>query len=74
MTSAFESTPQHDLAFTAERLPQRDLAFAPATAAKIASSLGRLLPASMIALGAFASLGWAVLLLWLLFQTVLAII
>jgi|HubBroStandDraft_6_1064221.scaffolds.fasta_scaffold2271001_2 hypothetical protein len=74
MTSAFESTPQHDLAFAAERLPQRDLAFAPAMTAKIASALGRLLPASMIALGAVASLGWAVLLLWLLFQIVVAIV
>jgi hypothetical protein len=73
MTSAFESTPQHDLAFV-ERAPQRELAFAPVMITKVASALGRLLPASMIILGAIASVGWGGLLLWLLFQVVLTVI
>jgi hypothetical protein len=73
MTSAFEST-QHDLTFTAEGTPQRDLAFPPAITTKTVMDFRRLLPVSMIALGAVASVGWAGLLLWLLFQIVLAII
>jgi hypothetical protein len=73
MTTAFESTPQHDFAFV-ERAPRRESAFAPVMITKIASTLGRLLPASMIILGAVASVGWGGLLLWLLFQIVLIVV
>jgi hypothetical protein len=58
MTSAFESTPQPDLAFV-ERAPQRQLAFAPVMITKVASALGRLLPASIIILGGMLALGGA---------------
>jgi hypothetical protein len=71
MTTAFDATPQHDFAFV-ERAPWRESALAPVT--KIASALGRLLPASMIILGAVASVGWGGLLLWLLFQIVLIVV
>jgi hypothetical protein len=73
MTSGLEST-QPNLTFTAERTPQHDLAFAPVITTKTVFSLRRLLPASMIALGAVATVGWGGLLLWLLFQIVLAFI
>jgi hypothetical protein len=73
MTSAFQST-EHDLTFTAERAPQRDLNFTPVIPAKMASAFRRLLPASMIVLGAFATVGWGALLLWSLFRIVLTMI
>jgi hypothetical protein len=59
---------------TFERTPQSDLAFAPAIPTKIRPASGRLLPASMIALGAVATLGWIGLLLWLILQMILTII
>jgi hypothetical protein len=73
MTSAFEPTPQHDLTFAPENAPLRHLAFAPVMTAKALSALGRLLPAFMIVLGAFATVGWGGLLLWLLFRIMLMI-
>jgi hypothetical protein len=73
MTSALEST-QPDLTFPAERTLQHELAFAPVITTKTVFALRRLLPASMIALGAVATVGWGGLLLWLLFQIVLAFI
>jgi hypothetical protein len=73
MTSAFEST-QDDLTFTAECTPQRDLTLAPVMTTKTVLAFRRALPASMIAVGAIATVGWSGLLLWLLFQMVLAMI
>jgi hypothetical protein len=73
MTSAFEST-QRDLTFTAERTAPHGLAFAPAITAKTVPALRRLLPRSLIALGAVATVAWCGLLLWLFLQIVLAFI
>jgi hypothetical protein len=73
MTPAFEST-QRDLNFTAELTPQHGVAFAPAITTKTVPDLQRLLPRSLIALGAVATVAWCGLLLWLFFQIVLAFI
>jgi hypothetical protein len=60
--SALESTPQHDLTF------------APTIPARTAAAVGRLLPPSMIAFGAVATVGWVGLLCWLVLQMVLAMV
>jgi hypothetical protein len=73
MTSALEST-QPDLTFTAERPAQDDLAFLHAITSKTVLALRRLLPASMIALGAVATIAWGGLLVWLLFQIALGFV
>jgi hypothetical protein len=60
--SAFEPTPEHELTL------------APPIPARTAAAIGRLLPPSMIAFGAVATLGWVGLLFWLALQMVLAIV
>jgi hypothetical protein len=60
--SALETATRHDLTST------------PAVPARTAAAIGRLLPPSMIAFGAVATVGWVGLLCWLILQMVLAIV